>query len=259
MKVLRFFAVAFIFGAVTTAWWILGATVWSRTHDLDRSLSREMRSLWGPEVLVQTSPFVAAGEGGKRTDADSVAPSASQITADITHDNRYKGLLWFSTFSVDFDATYTFDALSSGAGTFILELPRGVTGYDSLSVELNGTAHRIAHSQIAAGRIAAAIDRAVVNTVRVHYTTNGQDMWVYSPSGGSHIRDSYDEWERDAVVQSEETPTSLSNFTLTVNTDFRNIDYPRGTRSPNKPASVNDSGQTAVWAFADALTSQSMG
>ncbi|MHC4180109.1 MAG: inner membrane CreD family protein [Planctomycetota bacterium] len=241
------------------AWLALGGAVCSRTNSLDRSLSREMRSLWGPEVLVQASPFVATGEGGKRTDADSVAPSSSQITADITHDNRYKGLLWFSTFTVDFDATYTFDASTAGAGIFIFELPRGVTGYDSLSVEVNGKPHSLANGQVAAGRIAAAIDRAAANTVRVHYTTNGQDVWLYSPSGVSQIYDSYDEWERHAVVGSEQRPTSLSNFSLTINTDFRKIDYPRGTRSPNEPASVNNGGQTAVWAFKDALTSQSMG
>ncbi|KKN68574.1 hypothetical protein LCGC14_0450050 [marine sediment metagenome] len=266
MKVLRFIAIIMIFGGVSAAWLALGTTMWARTEDLDHTLSQEMRSLWGPETLMQTSPYVADKGDAKRTDAGAAAPSSSTITVDITHDSRYKGLLWFSTFSVVFDGTYSFDAVSAfsaGSGAFICELPRGVTGYDGLSVELNGVAQSIPISQISSGRITLSVDRSVAATVRVHYVTKGQDVWLYSPSGASMGGGSRGEglWGPDDgdMVPSGKSLVSLADFSLTVNTNFANIDYPRGTLSPNTPASSNNGGVTAVWSFDNALTKQGMG
>ena len=259
MKVLRFIAIIMIFGGVSAAWLALGGTMWARTEDLDDQLSQEMRSLWGPETLVQTSPYLADKGDAKRTDPGAAAPSSSAITVDISHDNRYKGLLWFSTFSVIFDGTFSFDGVSAvGGGVFICELPRGVTGYDGLSVELNGVAQSIPLSQIAGGRITLSVDRSIDATVRVHYVTKGQDVWLYSPGGASTGGGRWESYDGD-TVPSGKSLVSLADFSLTVKTNFANIDYPRGTLSPNTPASSTNGGVTAVWSFDNALTKQGMG
>jgi len=259
MRALRFFAIIIIFAGVSGAWWVLGGTMWARTAQLDRDLSREMRSLWGPETLVQTSPFVAPRPGAKRDDADALPPESSVIVADITHDNRYKGLLWFSTFTVDFDATYTVRAgEGQPASVFVFELPARVADYDRLSVELDGKPHQVPSGQIANGRIELPLAGAPAHRVHIRYVTNGQDVWIYSPAGADLPRGSWD-YERSGAYVGDAGPVRLSDFSLTVNTDFTDIDYPKGTRSPNEPASANDSGMTAVWAFEDAVTNQPMG
>jgi len=267
MTVLRVFAIILIFGIVAAAWWILAGTTLYRTHRLDQDLSREVRSLWGPEVLVQTSPYAAATGDAERDDAQSVAPSSSTITAEIAHDNRYKGLLWFSTFAVTFDATYEFNATTSGEGlgpsmqVCVFWLPRGAIGYDSLSIELNGSPYAVTDGEIASGRILVPISRAKNNRLQVHYVTNGQDIWLYSPAG-VHVSGS-GLWESDdfdaGVLQSGETLVSLPAFSLTVQTDFEDIDYPKGSRSPNEPAGKTDGGMAARWQFNDAVTNQAMG
>ena len=288
MSVLRFFAIVLIFGAVSMGWLVLGGTMWLRTEMLDERLSGEMKSLWGPKVLEQTAPYWAPSPDAGRDEGRVLAPSASTITAKIRHEHRYKGLLWYSTFTVDFEATYTFGRGEEGGaaqaasaspqaadagqtGLFVFDLPKDVNGYDSLSVTVDGREQAIGQVQIAAGRIQVPLSLAAPGSarakggyavakpgeVRVTYTTNAQDVWLYSPGpeGYTQVR------ERDGrrVVSSGGKLAQLSDFRLTVQTDFDDIDYPAGTRSPNEPAAGDDHGRTARWEFQRALTNQAMG
>ncbi|MHC4984946.1 MAG: inner membrane CreD family protein [Planctomycetota bacterium] len=260
MKTLRFFSIIVIFGGVSAAWWILGGTMWARTDQLDHDLSREMRSLWGPDVLVQESPFLAPRPGAERDDPAALPPASSEIVADIAHDNRYKGLLWFSTFTVDFDATYTVRAAEGQTtATFVFELPDGVTDYDRLSVDVDDKPRDVPNSQIAGGRIELPLAGATTHRVRIRYVTNGQDVWIYSPAGVNRPCGRSRDYKSSVAFVAEATPVRLSDFSLTVSTDFTDIDYPKGTRSPNEPASASDSGMSATWAFEDAVTNQPMG
>ncbi len=61
MSARRFFAIVFIFGAVTVAWMVLGGSMWVRTEILDNSLSQEMENLWGPSVVAQSAPIWSPG------------------------------------------------------------------------------------------------------------------------------------------------------------------------------------------------------
>jgi len=73
VSVLRFFALALIFGAVSTAWMLLGASTYIRTEMLDDSLSGEMDSLWGPEMLAQAAPYIGPARDGDNDRADTAA------------------------------------------------------------------------------------------------------------------------------------------------------------------------------------------
>ena len=84
-------------------------------------------------------------------------------------------------------------------------------------------------------------ERTSENKIDIRYTTNGQNTWLYSPSGGNRGL------------------AKLSDFSLTIRTDFRNIDYPKSTRSPNRPADASDGRMIAKWDFPGVLTNQAMG
>jgi hypothetical protein len=104
------FAIGLIFLVVSAGWWALGTSVQSRTKQLDDSLSAEMASLWGPKVLAQGSPYLANRPDANRTEAGAASPASSVLKVGLKHEHRYKGLLWYSTFLVDFAGEYTFPA-----------------------------------------------------------------------------------------------------------------------------------------------------
>jgi len=262
MSTLRFLAIGLIFAAVSIAWCVLGTTVQVRTSDLDDSLSAEMASLWGPKLLAQASPYCAAGADDGRTQPGASAPSASTITADIRHQHRYKGLLWYSTFTVDFTGEYEIAAAEApdageppAEGTFVFPLPSGAATYHALSVALDGNDIAIAPSDIPSGRIAVPLTRGAAHRVKVHYVTGGQEAWLYAP-GDVPATDA--DGDVPSVARAESL-TELRDFSLTVTTDFADIDYPRGALSPRQRATPADGGMQAAWSYPNLITRQAIG
>ena len=262
MSTLRFLAVVVIFGAVSLAWVVLGASIGSRTRTLDQRLSQEMDSLLGPGVLAQPAPYLAAGKDIGRDDPSVTAPSSSTVAADVKHHYRYKGLLWYTALSLAFEGRYTVPARPGGAAAtaaaesfFIFPLPQGVTAYDKLSVTLDESAWEVSSGAIAAGRCVVPVDRAAEHVVTVSYLTTGRDIWLYAPGGAPQAlpRDG------EQVISASGPLSELRDFSLTVTTDFRDIDYPKGTRSPSEPARPAAAGMAAVWEYANARTNQAMG
>jgi hypothetical protein len=266
MTALRVIAIGLVFGAASLGWLVLGATVQNRTDSLDASLAAEMASLWGPKVLVQTSPWLAAKvEAGvcKRDESASGALLASTVLADMRHTHRYKGLLWYSTFDVDFTGEYRLaasevakDGSRDGTvtGMFMFPLPRGASTYHALSAEVDGKP--VALGSTASGWLAIPVDRGVEHVVTVHYVTGGQNAWVYSPGDAPAMETQDDKLVVSAVG---ERLCELKDFTLTARTDFADIDYPRGTLSPTTPAATEGQWTRAVWKAQNLITRQSMG
>ena len=261
MSVLRFSATGLVFLAVSAAWWILGATVQVRTEQLDDSLSAEMASLWGPKVLAQASPYCSPSAGAKRGEGGAITPAASKITADIRHEHRYKGLLWYSTFDVDFTGEYGVPPAASEekSGTdafFVFPLPDGASTYHALAVTVDGNDMAIAPGDILAGRIVMPIARDLGHAVTVHYVTGGRDVWLYSPGEVPSIDDTPD----TPAVPAAERLNELRDFALTVTTDFSEIDYPRGTLSPSaRAAPTQTGGMQASWKYPNLITRQAIG
>jgi len=253
MSVLRFFAVVLIFLAASGAWALLAGTTWVRTEAQDSRLSQEMASLWGPERLIQPAPYWSPTAVGKRTEAGSTAPAASKITADFKHANRYKGLLWYSTFEVAFAAEYTFDAVAEGQedkGFFLFRLPEDITSHDGLKVTVDGKEVALPPDQKAKGALSVELSRQAERVVSVSFATYGQDQWLYAPVGAA---------TRTSGEGNAKGLAELTNFSLTVTTDFRDIDYPSGSRSPTQPAAPTDGGMKAGWQSACLVTNQMMG
>jgi hypothetical protein len=124
MTAFRFFVILVIFGAATAAWAVLGSTLEYRTADLSQSLGKTVDDRWGPSGLVQEPPTVLppADGDGKPGGAGGV-PVRSDIRVTFDHADRYKGLLWFSTYSVQFSGTYTVPSPAAAGGEFLFHLP----------------------------------------------------------------------------------------------------------------------------------------
>lgn len=254
MNARRLVAIVFIFALASLGWLMLAGTVSFRTHELDTSLSAEMASLWGPDVLVQIAPrWVGSGETPRNRSAD-----AAEINVVMDHATRNKGLLWFSTFKLDFDAAYSLAPDEDlGEGAFVMELPAGARSYDRLEVSVDG--RDLADASLRAaetGTLRVPMSRDEAHEVRVRYATRGRNVWLYSPS---EVRFSGDERDPDRVFTAEGPLRKLENFSLTVQTNFADIDYPKGSQSPSTPAGLQGDFATARWTYASALTTQPMG
>ena len=252
MGVVRFIAIMFIFGAVSAAWMILGGSIWFRTYEMDQQFSAEMAGQWGPEVVAQQAPYWAPAKSAKRTDDEAASPASSVITAHIANDHRYKGLLWYSTFTVKFRGRYELPA-AQGRGFFIFPLPADVTGYDALTVTIDGAEADVPHADISAGRIAVPVEGKAEHAIEVAYATQGQNVWLYCP--GQVARN--DGWESGTSLATGGPLAELNDFSLTVTTDFADIDFPAA--SPTAPASPAGGGKRAQWTYEKATTNQIMG
>jgi hypothetical protein len=274
MNANRIVWIGLILLVVSIAWIYLGRTISHRTELLDESNSAEITSLWGPKVLTQIGPYWATNVKAKHKLDHQVMPKSSTVNAHIDHENRYKGLLWFSTFTVDFDATYVLspDQVNhESIGLFCFPLPDGTRGYDRLAVEVDGQNMPIAVEQIAAGMIEIPLNLETQHRVHVHYATAGQDVWIYSPAGNLKKQtveaevsgDRKQMYSRgagqDTIFDSDNPPVLLPEFQLTLTTNFDEIDYPRGTASPTSPAKESSGGMSATWQYTNATRSQAMG
>ncbi len=255
----RLLSVVGVFCLAALAWVVLGTVTTERTRDLDRGLSTEMSSLWGPRVCAQASPWWApsreSGPEVGRDQAGAEAPAASEIRVRLDHEHRYKGLLWYSTFAVDFTATYRFDPSSGSAGVVVFPLPRDVRTYQDLKTEVDGEPHPVSTADIAAGRLVIPIDREAARTVTVHYRSGGRDAWLYcigdAPTVTFH--------DGVPVVAADGQLFEAKNLDLSVTTNFAEIDYPRGALSPARRARQEGSGMKAVWTYPRLISSQSIG
>lgn len=253
------FMVILIFAGVTVAWMVLGTSMLVRTEMLDNSLSREMTSLWGPKVLAQSAPYWSLKSNGGRSGNGAVTPSSSQITADIKHEHRYKGLLWYSTFTVKFSGQYTIPKAESKNvdGYFIFPLPERTRTLDGLAVMVDNQPVQIPTKQKESGVLAIKLNRSNGDhTVSVNFVTYGLNVWLYVLGD---VQDTHGRYASDRVVPTCGQMSELKDFSLTISTDFRDIDYPKGTRSPKKKATASSDGMVAKWNYNSLITNQAMG
>src|ERR1039458_655524 len=117
-------ALAFIFVCTSIAWIILGATICSRTYGSNEQLQGRVASTWGTSQ--QQSPptatyFLNEVENSTTVENGKVVVhsqtvhrqvflpvEASRIHVNFHLTPRQKGLLWYSTYAVDFTGNYTF-------------------------------------------------------------------------------------------------------------------------------------------------------
>src|SRR5215469_3888290 len=154
----RIAAITAIFVCTAIAWAILGSTIFYRTYNAQSGLSGRVASTWGtpqeqapPQITrewQETKTIEDEVDGKKRTrqetlhHSDPVKIDGSRIGAGLHVDYRQKGLLWFSTYKVDFDGAYTFQNPKPSDEEFAiaLPLPAQQAVYDNVQLKVNDRA-----------------------------------------------------------------------------------------------------------------------
>jgi inner membrane protein involved in colicin E2 resistance len=247
-------ALVFIFVCTTIAWMILGATISARTDSSNEQLQGRVASTWGTpqEQSPPTATYtitelrnVTRWEDGKSVvrpekieNQVPVKLNASRIQVDFHLDPRQKGLLWYSTYQVQFAGDYTFRNASTEAQTlcFRFKFPAQKAVYDGLAMLVNG--NKISPTTDDQG----ANEQAVVGpgetaVFHIAYRSQGLNTWRYKLG--------------DGVAQAHD-------FTLNMRTNFKNIDFADDTLSPTSKQRTAD-GWDLAWHYSDLISGFQIG
>jgi inner membrane protein involved in colicin E2 resistance len=247
----RIAALTFIFACTSVAWMILGATIFERTDSPTSSdLKSRVAASWGTQQT-QSPPTASysydtvveqnTDHGTEKTTVthtESLPIDASKIDVELKLAHRQKGLLWYSTYAVNFAGDYTFTN-NSGYDrdvTFQLPFPASQAVYDNLTMSVDGqsldassgTNGVTGHAQLAAGK-------SVV--LHAGYRSQGLDSWKYHFGDGvSQVRD----------------------FTLNMHTNFKAIDFPENSISPTTKTETS-SGWDLAWTYTNLVAGYDIG
>jgi inner membrane protein involved in colicin E2 resistance len=262
----RIVAIILIFLCASAAWGILGATIFSRTYSLDDRLEDRVVSIWGapqrqrpPSASFEKSELkkVESVVGGRKvtettneTVAVPLALESSRVDVSLALDHRQKGLLWYSTYKVDFAGLYTFRNPSDRpqAVTFRLDFPASRAIYDDLVFTVDGAPVALQSGQAspdaktggpasAATGGTAAVGPGQAATLRVSYRSQGLGEWRYG--FGNDV-------------------TQVKDFVLRMKTDFDEIDFPENALSPSGKRQTGD-GWELEWAFTNLVSGFEIG
>ncbi|MGA8213601.1 MAG: inner membrane CreD family protein [Candidatus Sulfotelmatobacter sp.] len=242
-------ALAFIFVCTSIAWVILGATIFSRTYGSNEQLQGCVASTWGtaqqqspPSATYTVTEVVSSTtvEDGKvivhSKNEERQVPlpvEASRIHVNLQLTPRQKGLLWYSTYAVDFAGDYTFRNNTAQAQTvdFRLKFPAQKAIYDELQMKVNQQTVVLAtDDQGTVGR--ATVDPGETASLHVAYRSQGLDCWRYQLG--------------DGIAQARD-------FMLTMRTNFRDIDFADDTLSPTSKELI-PGGWQLTWQYSNLVS-----
>lgn len=267
----RIIAVVLIFFAASGAWGALGILTELRTQTSSSELAGAVGELWGtphvqtaPEVYALVpqakAPADAAPADLSKTNTGRTQPSAegsaaaapattlvrvpvalgsSDIRAGFNLDYRKKGLLWFSTYGVDFGGNWEvrnpFEVARDFTIVFRFPTPQAI--YDNFSLTVDG--REAATRTGSDGSLEAPLTLAPgeATTFAVGYRSRGLDTWTY-------------EFGRDV--------TQVRDFALTIDTDFKDINFPAGSIAPTTKQET-PGGWRLVWRHANLISGYEVG
>src|SRR5688572_4197349 len=246
----RIIAIIFIFILTTVAWAILGATILTRTYDSNAISSSRVESTWGakqqqtsPSALFKTSTQKAQEvvENGIKVTryttevtATDLPLESSKIDVNLNLEHRQKGLLWYSTYKVDFLGHYAFRNISmlEQAVEFHLKFPTQQAIYDNLTFTVDGVPATLTTSNNAATAV-VKVGAGKTAALVLGYSSQGLDEWSYS-FGGSDV-------------------SQVRDFNLRMKTNFKDIDFPDNTLSPSTKAESGN-GWDLTWSYKNLLS-----
>lgn len=244
MTIPRLIGIIFIFICTTIAWSILGTSIMMRTDSGYQQLNRQVEDLWGSEHY-QKAPTVTLKTIQKDGDKEKevitpVELESSNIQVDLKLQHRRKGLLWYSTYDVDFAGDYVFkNPLNESAqSTVTFFFPSSGTIYDAFEFRVDQT-DISPNAENSAEGIKAVINVPAGGEIPIHiaYKSRGLDRWVYSFSDGI---------------------TTVKNFSLEAVTDFKEYDFPPQTISPSTKTLMAN-GWTLQWTFNNLISDFDIG
>ena len=248
----RIAAIGFIYVCTVIAWLILGQVIQTRTVRQDMKLKSAVSQLWGvsqiqraPEVYWQETitqtKHNAKGETITRTVEEEhfLKLAASRIEADLFLEHRRKGLLWYSTYQVQFASLYTVANTTAKRRViyFDLQLPASNAVYDNFTLTVDG--QPIADLPIRSGRLIHPVpmEPGQQIPIEVTYRSQGLDQWRYR--FGEHA-------------------SQVLDFALVMRTDFAAIDFPLDSLSPTSKTKNGES-WTLEWQYDHLLSGVDVG
>jgi len=241
-------ALIFIFICTTVAWVILGSTILYRTHDSDE-LKGRVGSTWGvpqeqsppsaaflktevvPNTTVENGKTIIRNETVKRP--VFLPLDSSRIQVDLHLDHRQKGLLWYSTYAVNYTGDYRFrnNSGEQQTVTFRLPFPAQRALYDGLTLTINGKEVPLTtDDQGTSGESTLAPDETAL--LHVAYRSQGMESWRYKLADGV---------------------AKIHDFSLTMRTNFKDIDFADDTLSPTSKQ-LNPEGWQLTWRYNDLVS-----
>ncbi len=204
------------YSLVTLAWLGLAQQLSERHSAVDFQLKSEVRGLWG-QTHFQRGPSV-------KNDEDYLEILEAEVEANLQLSHRQKGMLWYSTYLVDFRGRYT---VAPGATCFEFPLPVKQGMFSEFKVTVNG---QEADWKRGTDSISLQLPNDT-ETIDVSYRGQGLDRWAYEFVGDSSVR----------------------NLNLVVKTDFHDYDFPDGSLSAiNQEQTQN--GAELTWVYRELLT-----
>lgn len=252
MSVGRLVAIAFIFIGASIAWLLLAESVSSRTQSSLTELHEQVAGLWGttlrqqaPTFSVQeTATYYVIDEHDRRVKKTKpvyteLVTDSSNIEVSLHSDARRKGLLWYRTYAVEFDAEYTVNHQLTRDPQLIAKLrfPSTRAMYDDFRFTVNGKEFSGLTSDQDMIENSIPLPPGETATVHVHYVSRGLDDWTYTFGDGV---------------------TEVKDFDLTVHTDFERVDFPPGSMSPTEKQETAD-GWDLTWKFKKLISGFNIG
>jgi hypothetical protein len=253
----RYLALGVVWLGCALGWMLLGATLLVRSGETSSQLVNEVHALWGPP-LDQGAPAATYIEPRTREERTTLyaangRPYESTVTRteevafplplESTHarvllalEHRQKGLLWFPTYAVDFQARYVVrnDGAAPRNARLSFPLPARDAIYDGFEVR-DGEGRPLSTTvEGAAALWTVPLPPGATHTFSVRYRTRGTSSWTYRPasSGGAVVRD----------------------FQLDLFTSVQGIDFSPGSISPST-AGQDGRGWHGRWVFGSLVAS----
>jgi inner membrane protein involved in colicin E2 resistance len=247
----RIAALVSIFVCTSIAWAILGSTIFARTYSpLSGELKSRVAASWGtaqeqppPSASYQQEVIhlVSDKKVVKEIKTTSTVPlglesSKIDVALDLAH--RQKGLLWYSTYAVAFQGDYGFTNTSGSnqAVTFSLSFPSQQAVYDDLVMSVDNQPIPVKNAGPGVeGTARVASGKTCI--LHVGYRSQGLDSWRYKFG--------------DGVSQ-------IHDFTLTMHTNFKDIDFPENTISPTTKHETGN-GWNLEWTYKNFVSGYEIG
>ncbi|MFC1743985.1 inner membrane CreD family protein [Candidatus Riflebacteria bacterium] len=252
----RITPIIFIFFSTLFFWWVLSGNVEFRSDTQDRKLKMAVGQLWGtaqhqqaPKMLWHYKEKVEVQRKDKdgrfitkieeRTFRKSISLSKSDIKVNLELNHRKKGLLWYATYRVNFSAAYvienTSDKLRQMSVNFEFPNKNGV--YDDFLLKMGQ--EKVADLKIEYGTLSHffKLQPGEKETVEFSYTSQGMDEWWYG--FGTNV-------------------TLVKDFSLKMQTNFSDIDFPQNSISPGKKEKTAK-GWNLSWQYKNLLSGVQIG
>jgi inner membrane protein involved in colicin E2 resistance len=154
---------------------------------------------------------------------------SSAIKVNLELEHRQKGLLWYSTYKVEFAGSYSFrnTSFKQQDVEFKLHFPTTQAIYDDLTFSVDGNPVALTNfKDFASGT--TKVGPGETAQLSIGYRSRGLNQWRYS-------------FGSNDVAQ-------VKDFSLVMNTNFKDIDFPDNTLSPTIKEESNN-GWQLTWNY----------